>query len=214
MGYMTLADFRADIDAALGNYSIAPTKLDRWINQAYMELAGGVNFEILVEEDTSQSTTPSIITVNVPIGAISVDLVRNTTDDKLLGWVALSEFWRLSQTPGVPVKWCRRKNTILLNPVPNSVKALRILYRKYPTRFSAVGDLSVLPDTWDTAIYLLAAHYGLLARNEEQRAMIWLSRAATYIASRMTDEQLEYTTRGVGLNLPIVAQKAYSEKEG
>lgn len=201
MGYMTLTDFRTDVQSALGNRGIGNGQLDRWTNFGYLDLCGAVQHPELTEEDTSQSTANGTNFVNVPTGALVVTLVRNTTDDSKLDWIPLTEYWRRAQSAGIAVAWTRQKSKILLNPVPNSIKALQILYIDTPTRLSAVSDTSVLTDTWDSAIFMLAVHHGLLALGEEGRAMVWFQRAVNYIQSRMVEGGLVPTMSGLGLTL-------------
>lgn len=203
MGVMTLTNFRDDTQSALGDRGLGNTSLDRWINQAYLDIAGAVEFDILQEEDTAQSTVNGTVSVNVPTGAHKVKYVRNTTGDTLLEWVPVTELYRRSQTSGTPIVWTQRKNLILFNPIPNAVLALRIGYRKSPTVLSAVGDVTVLPDYWDAPIFILAVHYGLLSRGEDQRAMVWLQRAAAYIQSRITEKDL-MEDRGLNWTLPLI----------
>ena len=214
MAYMQLADYRTDLQTALGDRGLSNTILDRHINFAYLDIIGAVKFPELVEEDTSQSTANGVNSVNVPTGAMLVDLVRNTTDDVKLQWIPLQEYWRLTQAAGVAAKWSRQKNKIMLNPVPNGIKALRILYIKSPARLSGSTDVTVLPDTWDSAVFLLSVHFGLLAVGEEDRATVWFQRALAYVQTRMTEEGLSMGASGLGLTLPLVGQKFTAQQAG
>ena len=214
MAYMQLTDYRTDLQSALGERGLANSQLDRWINFAYLDLIGAVQFPELTEEDTTQSTVAGQNYINVPTGAMLIQLVRNVTDDAKLSWVPLTEYWRLPQTSAVPTKWSRQKAKIMLNGVPSGIKSMQIIYIKSPTRLSGATDVIALTDTWDDAVFLLSVHHGLLALGEEQRAAAWFNRAASYITSRMTEEGLTATTPGLGLTLPFVAQKAVAEQMG
>lgn len=214
MGYMTLSDFRTEVQSALGDRGFVDTRLDRWINFAYLDLCAALPHPELTEEDTTQSTANAVNSVNVPTGAMVVLIVRNTTDDSKMEWVPLNEYWRYSQTAGVASKWTRQKAKILLNPVPNSVKSLRIIYLKTPARLTAAGDVSTLVDTWDSAIFMLAVHFGLLAIGEENRAMAWLQRAVNYIQSRLIEGGMVATLSGLGLTLPTPTTGIISQPEG
>ncbi len=213
MGVMTLTNFRDDTQSALGDRGLANASLDRWINLGYLDIAGAVDFDILQEEDTTQSTVAGTVSVNVPTGAHKVKYVRSTTGDNLLEWVPVTELYRRSQSAGTPTVWAQRKNLILFNPIPSTVLALRIGYRKSPTALSATGDVTVLPDYWDAPIFLLAVHYGLLSRGEDQRAMVWLQRAAAYIQSRITERDL-MEDRGLNWTLPLIQNQLVAAQTG
>jgi hypothetical protein len=208
MGLLTLTNFRDDLQAALGNKGHVNGTLDRWINLAYLDVTGSEAFEALTSEDTSQSTVSGTNSVNVPPGAHVVIVVRNTATDTKLDWLPKEEYWRYSQSSsGSPTKWTRQANKILLHPVPNAIQALRIVSTKSPTVLSGTSDLTAIPDTWDAAIFMISVHYGLLARGEEQRAMIWLQRAVAYMQSRMTEASVHMTTRGLEPQLGVQGGK-------
>lgn len=213
MGLITLAQFRTDVQSALGDRGLVDATLDRWINLSYLDIGGAVEFEVLQEEDTAQSTVSGTVSVNVPTGAHKVKYVRNTTGNTLLEWVPKTEFYRRQQSAGTPTAWTQHKALILLNPIPNAVLALRIGYRKSPTALSAVGDVTVIPDYWDAAIFLLAVHYGLLAKGEDNRAMVWLQRAASYIQSRITENDL-MEDRGLHWSLPLIQNQLIAGQKG
>jgi hypothetical protein len=209
MGVMTLSDFRSDIQQAMGNRGLGNPFLDRHINYGYQDVCGMVDFEEL-EEDAASSTTQGQVHVTMPATAWLIKVVRNTTDDTRLEWVPKTEFWRLSQAGGIPTRWTRHKDQILLNPLPNVSKSLKIVYKKSPAILAAVTDMSVLPTTWDAAIFLFAAHFSLMALGEEQRAGAWFQRGIAYVQSRMTEGEVKESSAGLGLTRPFVGQRLAS----
>jgi hypothetical protein len=175
MGYVTLADYRVDVQSALGDRGIPNPRLDRWINYGYLHLATAIDFQILIN-DASVNTVVSQNFVTVPTGSSKVLLTKTVVADNLLGWVPKAEYFRRPVLPtGTPAVWTEHNGKILLNPVPSAILALLVVYRKPPAIFTVTTQASVLPDEWDTAIFQLAVHHALLALGEEQRAAVLCS---------------------------------------
>lgn len=199
MGYMLLTDFRTEVQSSVGDRGFTNARLDRWINFGYLDLAGAIDFEELTETDTfnaviGQNNYP------IPIDARLIQLVINDTDETLLQFIDKSEFYRLNRTAQAPpLKWTRVEEEILLNPTPDATDSFITVYKKDPVRLLNDGDTTILPDTWDAAVTLLATYHGLLAIGQEQRATQWFARAVTYIQSRITQEEAFIRTPGLGL---------------
>ena len=214
MGLLSLANYRTDLQSALGDRGIANSRLDRWVNFGYLDLAGAVPFEIL-SNDESVNTVGSVQTITAPTNTLIIQFIKDTTSDNLLGWVPKNELLRRSITPtGVPTVWSRHKGLIYLSPVPNGVFALLIGTTEPPAALSSTGDLSVFPDTWDPAIFMLSVHHALLALGEEQRSTAWLGRAITYIQSRLTEQDLQANAAGLGASLPNGGMSALQARLG
>jgi hypothetical protein len=202
MGFMTMDDFRTDLQSAMGDKGIDNTRLDRWINYAYLDLAGSVDFEVLDEDDTV-ATVAATQTIDAPDNTMIIKFIRNTTSDALLGWVPKGELFRRSSViTGPPTQWTRHGSVIYLHPVPDAVYSLFIISKIPPDLMTSGTDVTVFPDTWDAAIFFLSVHYGLLAIGEEQRSAAWMSRAVSYIQSRMTEKDLHAKAAGLGASLP------------
>ena len=214
MGYMTLANFRTDVQSALGSKGIADGRLDRWINFGYHDLAGSVDFETL-ESETTTATVASTQTIAVPTGAEIIKLVKDTTNDSLLGWVPKTELFRRSITPtAVPEVWSRHGDLIYFAPVPNAIINMFIVHKNPPTRLTASGNTSTFPDIWDPAVFLLSVHHGLLALGEDQRSASWLGRAISYIGSRITEVDMHSQAAGLGASIPSGLQALQARLEG
>jgi hypothetical protein len=201
VGYMALEDFRTEVQSALGNRGIANGRLDRWVNFSYLDITGSVDFEIL-----DGSTTPVVAqntnSTPVPVGAMVISLVRDTTNNNLLQWTPKTEFYRRSAAAtGAPTVWARQEGTIYIHPTPTVATTLFIVHKKAPALLSGAADKAILPDTWDAAIFLLAASYGLSGLGEDERAIAWFQRAQAYIQTRMNEENL-HGTRGLEYTAP------------
>jgi hypothetical protein len=221
MGLITLTDLRTDLQTVLGNKGIAEAALDRYINFGYYDLAGAIEFEALTVQ-TALSTTASQAYINnatTPSTALVVLMLRDSTNDSLLGWVPRNEYFRRKQaSTGVPQVWTRHPNSgvpsLFLHPVPNGVFSVEVTTIEPPTALSNGTDVSVLPTIYDPALFQLAVHHGLLAQNEEQRAMAWLGRAIAYLESRITETDFHESSRGLGPSIPKGLQMLKARAEG
>jgi len=214
MGYMTLDDYRTDVQSALGDRGFGNEKLDRWINYGYHDLAGSVDFEVL-DDDETPATVAGTQTIDAPDNSMIVKLVRDTTSDNLLGWIPKAELFRRSTvTQGPPTSWTRHKDLIYLSPVPDAIYTLFVIFKTPPARFTVSTAVSVFPDIWDPAIFFLSVHHGLLAVGDEQRSAAWLSRAVTYIQTRMTEVDLHAEASGLGASLPSKGAALQSRLQG
>jgi len=172
MGLLTLADFRIELQSALGDRGIDNTRLDQWINFGYLDLVGSVDFATL-DSNSSVNTVNATQTVAVASNAAIIKFIKDTTSDNLLAWLPTIELFRRNITPTAqPTHWTREGDLIYLHPVPNGVFALSQFIKTPPTVLSAAGDLTVFIATWDDAVFTLAVHHALLALNEEQRATV------------------------------------------
>ena len=210
MGQLTLANFRTDVESALGDRSIGNTRVDRWINAGYLDVTGSVNFETLVN-DTSTNTVGSTGTIAIPTDAEIVTFIKDTTNDNLLGWLPKNELFRRdATTEGTATHWTRHADLIYLRPVPSGVQAMFIAYKKSPALLASSGTTTDIPDIWDTAVFLMAVQHALLALGEEQRSASWLARGITYITSRITEEDIQSQAAGLGASIPSGIQALMS----
>ncbi len=202
MGLMSLDDLRTDVQSALGDKGITNSRLDRWINFGYLDLGGSVDFEIL-EGDTTTATSTGVQTIAVPTDTEIIKLIKDTTNDTLLGWIPKVEMFRRSITPtAVPINWTRHGNLIYLHPVPNGTINMFIVHKDAPAILSSGSDITVFADIWDPAVFLLAVHQGLLALGEDQRSASWLGRAISYIQSKITEVDMHVISSGLGASIP------------
>jgi len=202
MGLMTLEDFRTDLQSALGDRGIDNPRLDRWINHAYMDLTGGVRFEDLTEINDSE-TVAGVATISRPTDTRKVLIVKDVTNDNLLGWIPKNEYLRRSSAlSGIPENWTEIENLIYLYPKPSGVLSIMTVYLRDPVPLQNPTDLTDISAVWDTVIWMLSVRYGLMALGEEQRASFWLSNALAYIQSKLTEDEIQAMTSGLGRSLP------------
>lgn len=205
MGTMSLFDFRGDVQAALGERGFSDARLNRWINFGYLDLTGAVQFEEL----NKFSILATVIGQREYATPARVRLLQSVARDggDLLDFVDRTEFFRLVLANGTAVRWTRIGTQILLHPTPDSVENLTQLFTEFPALLAADADVTVIPTTWDAAVFLLAVHHGFLAIGEDDRALAWLSRAVQYIRARVTDDELFVKETGLGLALGLPPDK-------
>jgi hypothetical protein len=206
MGFMTLENFRDDLESAMGDRGIGELRLARWVNFGYIDISGAIEFEML--ETTSQFTTSNgNRSIPVPSNVMIVKGVRDRSNDRLLGWIQKNEYFRRSSlSTGQPTQWSRHGNEILLYPVPDGGYSIDVMYQTFPTLLINDSDTTILPNMWDVAVHQLSVYYGLQTVGEEQRASLWYNRAVNYIQSRMTEDIHRATTAGLSLANPPIQQ--------
>lgn len=205
MGVQTLEEFHTDLQGSLGNKGIVGDRLTRWVNSAYFELTGAIDFEILeaTAEVATVAAQQAVAIPNTDSTTVVVKHVRDNTSDNKLGWLDKAELLRKKRTPtATPLYWTRHAATILLHPVPDDIFALELYLKKDPTPLADTSSKTIIPASWDQAIQLLATHYGLLATGDEQRAMVWLNRAIAYLQTRTTEEDIHASTTGLSGSQP------------
>jgi hypothetical protein len=207
MGYMTLDDFRLDVNSALGGQGRGTIELDRWVNLGYFDVTGAIDFDIL-DSYTELNTATGINEVSVPADTQLIKVVKDQTNLNNLGYLPLSEYYRRANaTTGLPRWFARQKDKLKLHPVPSGVYVLQIVTKQPPIAMAIENDVTVLPPTWDAAVFLLAMHHAWLALNNEQRAAVWLGRAVTYIQSRITDSDFRQGTTGLDAAIPGLVRR-------
>lgn len=213
MGQMTLTDFREELTLAAGNRGHTNPQLDRWVNFAYMDVAGAVDMDEL-EEDTDVPTVANQAYIDKPAGASKVISVVNETTGGLLQYIDKTEYFRLDRTKvGDPVKWAVLSERVYLHPTPDSIDTIKLIHKIEPTALSAVGDTTVLDSVWDNAIYLLSVHYAMMSVGEDQRAVLWLNRALSYLQSRLTAEEIFIREPGLGLSMSVPKERLIAAME-
>jgi len=190
MGILTLAEYRTDIEAALGSRAYGTILTDQWTNSAYYEVSGVMEHPEMFNT-FSVPTVASTSSYAGPTNSIGWRFVEDVDNDTVLEFIALEDFYRRSRvTEGVPDKWTRTIDTLVLHPTPNAIINLKIHYTLEPTALSSSGHKTILPAMWDHAVFLLAVERGHLHAHEENRAALWRNNAVTYIQGLMTQRMI------------------------
>jgi hypothetical protein len=185
MGFMTLDQFRNELQSSLGERTFDNDRLNIWVNSAYLDIASSVDF---ARFDNTSTGSTSNREVSLPANIMVVKFV--SVQNQLLGYVPQAEAFRRRSESGTPVKWTRSQNNVILVPSPASSVSYEIMYKTTPSRLTSAGSTTDIPDFWDLAVQLLSVHHALLALGEEERAMTWYQRAIQYIQTRMSEDIL------------------------
>lgn len=204
MGRMTLANFRSEVEANLGNQNIGTTRVDIWIHWALDEITGAIKFQDLTNTQ-SKSTVADQSYVTLDSGSLGVLAVRDTTNDQRLIRTSDERIqdWDTDAT-GVPRFYAYYGGDLELRPVPDAVYALKILVRK---EHATLTTTTSLPAMWDPAITMLATGYACMSLDEESKAMWWFNRAIAYIRSRETDAELH----SEGISEPVRIAESWAD---
>ncbi len=216
MGVLTLLQMRAEIASTMGTrQNVNDPRRDTWINLAYTDIATGIDF---TELDGSLAI-PTVVGQNNyagPVNPLIIQMVRDDTNDNLLTWIPESEYFRLdrSVTTAAPDRWSRRALEVLIWPNPNLIYDLTAYFKITPAILVADGDVTVLPSYVDNGIILLATGYGLLAVGEDQRGVIWINRAVSFLSSRLTGQDFSFLLGGLAHTQPTISQPSEASASG
>jgi hypothetical protein len=189
MGMFTLTDFRDLLSTALGNRGIGNEKLDLWITLAYVEVMTSAGHAQLVQcaELNTVKNEPSYV---LPPGILGIETILDHTNGRTLLRTGIDNLKNYSKDErGEPKLWARLGAGFELWPIPDAVYKIEAVYFKEAAKLVNGVDKSILPSTWDNAIYLLSVHYALSALGEDQaKTQEWFTRAIAYMRSRFTDD--------------------------
>lgn len=201
MGKRTLEQFREDLVSALGQAGLSNQKLDRWINEAYDEVLGAIEFEKAMGTTTFY-TSADLYDYPCPRDLDEPNVLVDTTNKTRLAFVNLQNFAQLDETvTGKPERWTLRADRILLWPVPDDAYQIRLTYTKLPPHLEDSTDVTILPRRWDNAIDLMAKHYAFAAMGDLEKAQYYYSRAIGYIRSRRSDKDFREATPALGIQV-------------
>lgn len=216
MGVLTLLQMRTELSSSMGTRpNVLPARQDVWLNLAYTDIASGIDFTEL----DGELVIPTVVGQNNytgPVNPLIVQLVRDDTNDNLLTWIPNSEYFRLDRSvaQASPARWTRRATEILVWPNPDAIVSLTSYFKVTPAPLVGDGAVTVLPPYTDNAMILLGIAYGLLAVNEDQRAIIWANRAITYLGSRLTGQDFSFLLGGLTQSQPVVGQPVEGSASG
>lgn len=221
MGVLTLADFRAQLQDDLGRPSLDSTRMDRWINAAYREIAYAMKFRELEAEGSfvtvDGTASYSLVTAAPSFRMLHEEGLRKTAPTEQIGKLKketrASYFRKIgdtsdSTTRGDP-RWYHRFGVeIFLRPIPDSTVVTVVFdYWKKITALSAVGHTTELSDDWDDAVYTGALYRGFRAQGERDKYLNTRADFLGAVRSRALDEDIEEFPEG-GLNIQFDSDAA------
>lgn len=183
MARMTWAEMKTEAVFELRNRGDIGTRLERWLRNAYMEVAYGYRF---YELETSTTFTLSVGASEITfmqIGKSDIKYIlslRDTSNNRKINPASFRYIDKRTIADGDPAHYCRYGTSFLFDAKPaSSGNTYKLRYRKQVTEpdFSASASPET-PDNWDEIIMLMAVargHHALfepaLAEQTEARAM-------------------------------------------
>lgn len=201
MGQRTLKQFREILEFNLGNRGLDAPQLDLWINDGLLDLTSSVDFRNL--ENAIELKFNSTSTATIPDHVVNIRFIQDASRRKLLDPLPEVEFLRRPLLD-YPTHWSRfgtdiRVNAIVRDDIGDDPDVIVAFVREEHPLLVDDEDKTKLPQAWDLAITYLSTHHGFLVLGEEELSAVWLSRAISYIQSRMTDEDMESSLSGTAL---------------
>jgi hypothetical protein len=185
MGFMTLLDFRTEIDAVLGSRVFVTARLTTWVNLGYYDVTGAIDFHELDIRD-SFDTSVSDYDYSLPSGMREVLALYDADAKYGIREVNIAEFNRQDRSvTGPPKTWARHGDLLYLYPTPIDVREIDVYGRIDPEPLSVDGDVTLLSGVWDAPILMFAISHGLLSLNEDARAVVWYNRGVAYMQTRV-----------------------------
>ncbi len=215
MGLLGLDVINTEVTSSLGTRTnLDSDRVDTWINLAYVDIASGIDFEEL----DGELVIPTVVSQNnytAPVNPLAIQLLRDDTNDHLLAWVPKSEFFRLDQSviEAAPARWTRKAAELLIWPNPNKIYSLTSHFKITPTLLTGAAT-TILPAYVDNALIMLGAAYGFLAVGEDNRAIVWVNRAAAFLGSRLTNQDFSFLLGGLAHTQPSPSSELEASASG
>lgn len=217
MGLLTLANFRTQIEDELNRSSVGNTKLDRWLNAAYLEVLHGFKFH---ELEGSQTFLTVDGTHTYAIGAtLAIDIsdfralhdeglwVQSPTDNikQILPETRDSWLEKIDldiASTAEPTHFHKFGDTIYLRPVPDTtILTILVHYWKSGVKLAADGDVTILDSDWDDILAVGAIARGFRNFGEESRKVNARNEFLSMIRTRSLEIDVEPFPEG-GISLP------------
>lgn len=208
MGFMTLRDFREEVNFSLGDKAQSSNiPLDRWVNRAYFEVVGRMAADLpdfqSVEVITTTACDPSY-TVPAASGRrfLSILSVADLTNKRRILYTAPRNFMLKDQDIcATPEVYTRQAGSLLLWPAPRSPITLQVLGVLEPLPLSAPADTTTLPSALDHPVLLLAQRNAYLSLRMKDDATLNHQAAGQYLQTWQTEAQLSDGSPSVGVQI-------------
>lgn len=211
MSRTTWAELKSEALLELRNREDIGTRTERWLREAYMEVAYNYRFYELEESvDFTISTGVQGITF-AKAGAANLKHIfslRDNTSGRKIHRTNFRNIDRHQIDSGEPRAYARFGSEIIFDTIANSALSLKLRYRKQiadPVFTSADTDLPITspetPDEWDEVIRLLGVARGYNALFEWDTGAIKQQLAATLIATLVPDSIAEAEDDDFGITV-------------
>lgn len=187
MARLTASDMVDMVRDSLGgetSETISDTRILRYINQSYLELASLYQFDQL---SSSTTITTASGTSEYELSVSSVLRITNIVDDTnnfKLRPMSEDQYYNFTQgnsSSGAPVYWyidgvgSNSRYNIALYPTPAGTYTLNVYYTKAPTELvtSPAATSAVIPEPWDDSIIYRAVARGWMMLGDMEAAEKW-----------------------------------------
>lgn len=156
----------------LGHVAPSPTaplrvRVKFYLNRAYLDAAYRFNFEEMHAEETFP-TVSGVDRYTIASTVHSITDLRDQTNNKVMKRVDIRAYDRMTRSTGIPFRYTRWGDCLILDPKPNVVVTMLVRYIRVLTELSADADVAILSRDWDYAIMLRAAE--MIARTQKDLA--------------------------------------------
>ncbi len=191
MGVETLSGFRESVNHALGEKRQGNERLDRWINDAHVELFA----ELEIHGRRSCGTTSTVVDqreYNLPTDFVALLVLKNLTSKKRIIKTSLENFQLLSATTeGSPARYTRVGDLLSFHPLPNVIETVQMFYIREPNSLSAGTDVTELPAMYDRVIHLIGLRNALIDLQVDERATFVFQIAQNKLRALPSEDWLE-----------------------
>ncbi len=228
MGTMALSDFREELNFLLKRRNDVDatnsTRVDRWVNQAYVFLCHpGVhkfremqdidNLTLATSDNDYSITTLGSSPANTVVAIRFVTYVAatsfsNTATKRKVNPRSIRQFEQKTLSSGPPVEYAIDGEVLFINAVPRSTEnghLLRVGYYKEPAVLSEETDATVLPSYYDRPILKVAQAFAEADLQDRDLSLLTL-REATGLMNVADENEME--AEDDGQQVEVVLQNA------
>lgn len=168
--------------------TLSDTRILRFINQSYLELASQYQFDQL-GTSTSVTTTSGTTTYELSVSnVLNITKVVDDTNDTMLYTMNEEQYHRFvqgSSVTGTPSYWfidgvgSNNRYNISFYPTPAGTYTINVYYVKSPTELvtSPSATSPIIPEPWDDSIIYRAISRGWMMLGDPETAEKWRSSA-------------------------------------
>lgn len=194
---LSLLDMREELVTLWGNREdVDGARVDRWINQAYLDLATMIKLpDLLVSLQLPLvASQPLYILPDVVFALVRVSVLDEDYENyegRLLEQVSVDGYRKLVTDEGMVSRYFRQGSLLGVWPTPDQMNNLALEFYMRPQPLVEDTDCSILPREWDEAILLGARYRGFDSLMEWENASVAENRYLQFIARRQDRAQIE-----------------------
>lgn len=217
----THVELNTTLRMLLGNptvANVAESILTTFNNQAYMQISSRYRFHatrVWTVVDTVAGT--GVYTLNA--NDVEVLQVWNKTNGGKLSKIDADNLYRYDDSVayptnrGIPRKYVRKGNTIVVYPTPDAVYKVEILTKRLPVALNLTTDVPVLPATWHDAIPLWARWQYFDSRGDYPKAQYAYNSLQQWLQTKPNEYDEENAAFDHSVDIPTLANGVYPARD-